>query len=271
MSGQDLHPSELAYAFSWSKSEALIGWGSGPFRAKSDAPDALSEWYQQGAERLKQSGHLLLEEDGSFAFEEAFTAGILTLVDPTVVLCAERKDGEAVRRMTVHMAKDRIIGLMLRQDGFFDVTRYADLTAATAACAAFLGASIEKAQSDARIDTPIRFLDLLQDYTRTGKARTAARALIKVGMSTDDAASAARALAEPIASGMLSVFYCSGNTAQDVEVYNIRTNSKNESWALFPPASLAAPVTLEASSVSALAARVSVAIIARMALAKSSA
>lgn len=267
MSEQDLHPSELAYVFSWSKTEALVGWGSGPFKPDSDGPEALSEWLTQGAARLQARGHLVPDKDGVFTFDEAFTAGMLALIDPTIVLCAERKDGAAVRRLTVHMADERIIGLMLRQDGFFDVTRYADLTAATAACAAFVGASLEKAQSDARIDTPMSFLSMLQDYTRTGKAKSAARALIEVGLSTRDAASATRALAEPVAAGMLKVFYCAGNEAKDVEVYNIRTNAENESWALFPPASLKAPVTLEASSLSELAARVSVAIVARMAIA----
>lgn len=269
MSEQDLHPCELAYAFSFSKTEALVGWGSAPFQPENDTPDALAQWYRQGATLLQKRGHLIAADDGTFTFAEAFTAGILTLVDPTIVLCAERKDGDVIRRMTVHMADDRIIGLMLRKDGFFDVTRYADLTAATAACAAFVGASIEKAQSDARIDTPMSFLSLLQEYTRSGKAKTAARALIEVGMSTADAASATRALAEPIAAGMFKVFYCARNEAQDVEVYNIRTNSSNQSWVLFPPASLEAPVTLEASSLSELAARVSVAIVARMALAAS--
>ena len=78
--------------------------------------------------------------------------------------------------------------------------------------------------------------------------------------------SAVAAFAKPAVSGVVSVMYCAGNVAQDVETYAALTNDAGESWVAFPPATSAGPFVLERTSVSALTARILVAVSARMVL-----
>jgi hypothetical protein len=153
MASIKIHPSELAYAFSYAKTEQITGWGDKPFLPPADAEEQAN-WLIDGEERLARAGRLIGTSETGFNFAEEMSSIILTLVDPTVVLCAERKDGEGLRRLTVHLAQDNLVGLMQHTDDMFEVTRYANLTAAAAACAAFLGAGMAPVENHARIDTP---------------------------------------------------------------------------------------------------------------------
>lgn len=98
----------------------------------------------------------------------------------------------------------------------------------------------------------------------SGQTDLALSNLVELGATSSDAASIVRAMAEPTASGMLSVLYCADNIARSAVPFSVMTNADDETWILFPPGSLEGPMILEQSSVSALTARVVVGVVARL-------
>ncbi len=251
-----MHPSELAYAFSYSETVDIIGWGRDPFLPTTQADGDPKAWYADGAARLSAAGRLVETPDKGLNFTEELTAGVLALVDPALVLLVERKEGKGLRRLTIHMGHDTVLGMSHTPDGMFELTRYADLTAATAACVGFLGAARMPVQAGARIESTQDALKEVHQLATSGQSDKAIANLVKLGASAPDAASIQRAIAEPSAAGVLSLLFCSDNVARSAKPFSVMTAPEDETWILFPPASLEGPMVIERSSVSALTARV---------------
>lgn len=257
----DLHPSELAYAMSYARADSLIGWGAGPFQPDADADRAA--WAAQGEARMIAAGRLTGTPEAGLNFTDAMTGAILALVDPSIVLLAQRKADQGVQVLTAHVRGADVIGLTRRGDGMFGLTRYADLTAAAAACAAFVGASLVPPLAATRIETTADVLSDLRRMARGGQTDAALTALRDLGAMPAGAASALNALAAPAQAGVVSVLYCAGNQVTGAEVFTVLSDATGATWVRFPPAGPDGPEILEASSVAALAARVTVGIAAR--------
>lgn len=251
-----IHPSELAYAFSYSETVDVIGWGRDPFLPTSEADGDPKNWYADGAARLSAAGRLIGTSDKDLNFTDELTSIVLALANPALVLLAERKEGDGLRRLTIHMAKDTVLGMSQHPDGMFELTRYADLTAATIACVGFLGVARAPSQAGARIDSNQEALADVHKLATSGNTDQASANLVELGASEQDAASILQAMAEPTAAGVLSILFCSQNVARNAKPFSVMTNAADETWILFPPASLEGPMVIERSSVSALTARV---------------
>ncbi len=257
-----MHPSELAYAFSYSETTDIVGWGRDPFLPTTEADGDPKRWYADGAARLAEAGRLIGTEEDGLNFTDEVTSAVLTLADPVLVLMAQRKEGDGMRRFTVHMAKETVLGLTRHPDGMFELTHYADLTAATLACVGFLGAARSPVQAGARIDSTQEALAEIHQLATNGQADVASAKLVKLGASSQDAASIQQAMAAPSAAGMLSILYCADNVARNARPFSVMTNADDDTWILFPPASLEGPMVIEQSSIPALTARVMVEIAA---------
>lgn len=265
MTAIDVHPSELAYAFSYARAEAIIGWGSAPFLPARPEDGDPADWLAAGETRMLAAGRLVGSSETGLNFTEAMTQAILVLVDPGIVLVAQRKAGDGLRTLTVHLRDGAAVGLTRQTDGQFALTRYDGLTAAAVACAAFVGATLAPADSRARIETDQATLSALNRDADAGDDDKAVAALMALGAAEPDARSAALVLAAPIAAGVVSVLYCAGNVVADAQTFSVMTNAQDHTWVVFPPASLDGPMVMERSSLSALAARVTVGMAARMA------
>lgn len=263
MSTNFMHPSEFAYAFSYAGATQIIGWDQDYFLPTADTSVAPENWLVEGEKRLVDAGRLTGSPENGLNFIDEMTAQVLALVNPSLVLQAERKEGDGLRRLTVHVSGNDFVGLNQRTDGLFDVTRYTDITSASGACAGFLGASLDPLLDEARIEASYdEFADLRKAAT-SGQLQDVVETLCGLGISDNNARSAANALGNPSASGMLTVFYCANNEIQDAEPYAVMTNQDDHTWVLFPPASLNAPLVLERSSVASLTARVAVEVASR--------
>lgn len=263
-----LHPSELAYAFSHAGVADIIGWGRAPFLPDGTEDGDPKAWYADGAARMAAADRLIEAAGKGLTFTPQITQSVLALVDPALVLMAERKEGAGLRRLTVHVAGDTLVGLMRRTDGTFELTRYADLTAATAACVGFLGAAPRPVTAGARIDATQEALTEAAALAKAGQDDAAQAALVGLGTSDGDAASVVQAIVAPKAAGTLSVFYCADNTARSAEAFSVMTTAQDETWIIFAPASLRGPMVLERSSASALAGRVVISVAARQRIAE---
>jgi len=251
-----MHPSELAYAFSYSETTDIIGWGRDPFLPTTEADGDPKRWYADGAARLAEAGRLKGTEEEGLNFTDEVTSAVLTLADPVLVLMAQRKEADGMRRFTVHMAKETVLGLTRHPDGMFELTYYADLTAATLACVGFLGTTRVPVQAGMRIDSTQEALAKVHQLATEGQGDAASAKLVALGASPEDVASIQQAMAAPSAAGMLSILFCADNVARTARPFSIMTNADDDTWILFPPASLEGPMILEQSSVSALTARV---------------
>lgn len=260
----DLHPSELAYAFAYSNTREVIGWGIEPFLPAGEGDGDPAGWTLQGEERLVAGGLLVGSPEEGLSFTPEMASAILTLADPGLVLLAQRKAGDDVRTLTIHVAGDNRVGLVRREDGIFELARYADLTAAAGACAGFVGAAMAPPDPEVRLETD--HPTLLKLKRLAGEGDRAVDLLMRSGASAPDAASASLALAQPTASGVLSVLYCANNIIEDAETYGVFTNSNDHTWITFSPAGPDGPMIFERSTLSGLAARVSVGIAARLTL-----
>ncbi|GMG82689.1 hypothetical protein LNKW23_19020 [Paralimibaculum aggregatum] len=265
MASIDLHPSELAYAFSYSRTEAVIGWGSAPFLPEPGADGDPADWLLDGEARLRAAGRLTGTPEAGLNFTEEMASAILALADPGLVLLAQRKEGDGMRTLTVHAAGDTFAGLLRRPDGMFELTRYADLTAAAGAGASFVGAALAPAGHESRIEANMKVLGRLKQLAGAGAADKVVAALVRLGAAEADARSAALALARPAAAGVLSVLYCAANEVGDAEPFSVMTDAEDRTWIVFPPAGPEGPVILERSSAGALAARIAVGVAARLA------
>lgn len=259
-----IHPSEFAYAFAYARAESVIGWGAGPFQPAGPRDADRAEWFRGGVERLTAAGRLVGTPGAGMTFTDEMTSAVLALVDPGIVLMAQRKAGDGVRTQTVHARGGDFIGLTRTAGGDFDMERYADLTAAAVASAAFVGASPAPLGTDTRIETDQETLAELKQLVGAGGTDRLAAALERLGAPGPEARSAGLALASPAAAGVLSVLYCRSNAVEDAEAFSVMTNAADETWVLFAPAGPAGPVFLERSSAAALAARVAVGIAARL-------
>ncbi|MEM7089360.1 MAG: hypothetical protein AAF496_07265, partial [Pseudomonadota bacterium] len=152
MSSNLMHPSELAYAFSFTRTQRINGWDEDSFLPAGDAGTDPVTWLTEGETRLREAGRLVDGSEAGLNFTEQTSAAVLALVDPSLVMLAERKEGEGVRKLTIHGAGTDFVGLSMREDGLFDMTQYADLTAAAGACSAFLGAALAPLDRDVRIE-----------------------------------------------------------------------------------------------------------------------
>ncbi|MEO0380253.1 MAG: hypothetical protein AAF252_08265 [Pseudomonadota bacterium] len=261
MSSIELHPSELAYAFAYAKVDSIIGWGDTPFLPEDGD---VSGWAAEGEQRLRAGRRLVGMPETGLNFSPPLTAAILALVNPTLVLLSERRNGDGVRRLSVHAAGSHFVGLIQRGDGMFQMTSYSDMMAAAGACAGFVGASLEPLRGEARVETTQKVLKTLHGAAGA-RTEDVIGGMVRLGLSKADAASAVSAFADPEAAGMLSVLYCAGNAVQDADPISVMTNAEKQTWTIFPPASLDGPMVLERSSVAALTARVAVSTAARFA------
>ncbi|HMO71559.1 MAG TPA: hypothetical protein PKC84_07950 [Paracoccaceae bacterium] len=262
----DIHPSEIAYGFSYARVSDVVGWGIGPFLPPTPEDGPLDAWLIGGEDRLIAAGTSDVAgraADAGLHLAASLTAAILALAAPEVVLLAQRKAGKGMRKMTVHCAGDDFIGLMLRGDGMFEMTRYADLVAASGACAGFVGAGIDPQESEARVETDAAGMARVMERARSGDTGGTALMLGRMGLGAVDAQSAAQALVAPAASGVVSAMYCRMNAVVDVETYSVLTDGEDRTWVIFAPAGAEGPTILELSSASGLTARVAVGVVAR--------
>ncbi|MEX0279117.1 MAG: hypothetical protein AB3N19_16470 [Ruegeria sp.] len=264
MTSEFMHPSEFAYAFSYAGAKEIIGWDQNDFLPTAEDVTAPEGWLVLGETHLVEAGRLVGSAEQGLNFTDDLASNVLALVDPSLVLLAERKEVDGLRRLTVHAAGKHFVGLTRRADGRFETIAYSDITAAAGACAAFLGASLDPLNDEARIEAGFDAFSELRQSAEHGQIDKAVASLTALGASESDAMSSANALGAPKSSGMLSVLYCANNAVQDAQPYAVMTNSEDQTWVLFPPASLDAPLVLERSSVASLTARVSVEIAARL-------
>lgn len=263
MSAITFHPSELAYAFTFSRTQEVIGWGPAPFQAPQGTP--LADWYGEGAKRLVAAGHMVPNEAKGADLTVPVTSAILALANPSLVLLAERKEGEnGLRRLTVHVGDDGTWGMTRTPEGDFEMVLYADLTAAAVAAAGFLGAALSPAEAGARFEAPQETFQDIHRHAKAGDSAAATSQLAALGASAEEAAAVIDAMTSPQASGILSALYCADNVARTAEAYSVMTNSAGQTWVLFPPASLRSPMVLEHSSVPALAGRININVVARI-------
>lgn len=256
-----LHPSELAYIFTYMKVGSVIGWGSELFAAPGD-PDA---WADEGLQRLQASGRLVPgKQPGRYRFHEDFLDVATALSDPQVVLLAQRKEGDGVRTLTHHIRDTEAIGLSLLPEGHFDLTPQPSFAAAAGAAAAFAGASPRPVDERVRIEANHKVLQRLDGMAEAGEIEPVIAALQKLGASEAEAKSAVLAFARPAASGVVSMLYCNANNVQDAEAYTVLTNEAAHSWLVFPPADADGPVVLERSSIASLTSRLVITIAARV-------
>lgn len=263
MASIKIHPSEFAYAFAYAKAKDIVGWGYEPFSPTFDDADIPTEWFSDGEARMIAAGRLIGTSEEGMNFTDELSSAILALVKPSLVLMAERRSGDEVQRLTVHVAGSDLIGLTLGVDGLFELVRYTEMTAAAGACVGFLGASLTPLFEESRIDTDMKTLTTLHKFSGSSPEK-AQKALVLLGLSESAAISAVNTLAEPQSSGMLSVLYCADNEVQDAEAISVLTSVQDHTWILFQPASVDGPMILERSAASALTARVSVGIAARL-------
>ena len=262
MSDISIHPSELSYLFSFSGTDEVVGWGSSPFRPASGTD--LSGWNGQGAKRLLDAGRLVPREDGSGSdVSPVLTAAVLALANPSLVLLAERKEGDGLRRLSIHRGDDGIWGMTRTPEGMFELALYADLTAAAVAAVGFLGAAVTPAEAGTRVEAAQDVFVDINALAKSGKAEDAAAKLIGLGIPADEAATVTEAMATPAAAGRLSVLYCADNKVRSAVSYSVMTTAAGQTWALYAPASLRSPMVLEHSSVPALAGRIVVNVAAR--------
>ncbi len=260
----ELHPSELAYIFSYMHVGTVIGWGTEPFAPPRGLADP---WYTQGRDRLLRAGRLVPgKQPGRHRFSEPMLRIAKTLSDPQIVLLTQRKHADGVRTLTVHVAGSSVVEMSLRADQDFSVLEHPTLAAAAGAAAAFAGAAREPVDEPARIEGNHKVFARIDQLADEGRAESALPALMKLGAGERQARSALRSFARPAASAVISLMYCAANAVQDAEVYTLLTNEAGESWVLFPPAAADGPVVLERTSIGALAARILVTVSARMML-----
>jgi hypothetical protein len=257
-----LHPSELACAFAFGRVTEIVGWGAEPFQPQGEA---TGDWLAQGQERLVAAGRMTAKPGGGTTLTDAMTAAVMALIDPGMVLLAQARVGEGMKRMTVHVLGADLVGLIHRQDGLFEMSRYADLTVAAVACARFAGATLEPVERPVRVDTSQKTLAEARRLARAGKLADAAPLLAGRGATTPDARAALQVLAAPAASGVVSVLYCRDGAVVAADTQSVLTGAAGDSWVVVPVGGPDGPAIVERSSVAALAARVAVGVAARMA------
>jgi hypothetical protein len=256
------HPTELAYLFSYLRVQGILGWGAEPFTPPRGQEDAF---YGEGRDRLLRNQRILPgKQPGRHRFADATAKLGAKLSDPQIVLVTHRREQDSARVLTHHVHGAHVVEMSLGTDGTFQVVEYPTLAGAAGAAAAFVGATDQPVETSVRIEANAKVFERMKELTREGKAQLAIAALTQLGADEAAARSAASAFAQPAASGVVSVMYCSGNVAQDVEPFAVVTNSADESWLTFPPAMADGPVVLEQTSVGALTARILVGVSAKL-------
>ena len=258
------HPTELAYLFSYLRVQGIIGWGADPFTPPPGRHDAF---YGEGRDRLLRNKRILPgKQPGRHRFADATAQLGITLSDPQIVIVTHRREQDSARVLTHHVHSAHVVEMSLGTDGNFQVVEYPTLAGAAGAAAAFVGATDHPVPTPVRIEANAKIFGRLKDLARHGTAQPVIAVLTQLGADEAAARSVASALAQPAASGVVSVMYCSGNVAQDIEPYAVLTNRADESWLTFPPATADGPVVLEQTSVGALTARILVGVSAKLVL-----
>lgn len=262
-----LHPSELGYAFSYARADGIIGWGKEPFLPAGAEDGDAADWFAGGEQRMVAAGRLTGTPELGLNFTDDMTGAILALVEPGIVLLAQRKTGDGVRTQTVHARGADLVGLTHQRDGLFELTRYANLTAAAVACAGFAGAAAAPAGPDAQMQMNYETTNEVKRLIGGGRTDEAVAVLTGLGAARTAADSAVLALASPTAAGALSVLYCQNNRIEDTDTFSVLTSARGETWILFSPSGASGPVVLERSSVASLTARVTIGAAARLSVA----
>lgn len=257
-----LYPAELAYGFAHARAGAIIGWGKEPFLPA--AGDVAKGWLDQGVQRLRDAGRLTGSAETGANLSGDMVRIILALASPSLVLLAQRKAGAGMRQMTVHVRNQDYVGMSRRTDGLFEVSLYANLTSACAACAGFVGAPLAERPSHTRVETGPEVVDALVRASAAGPADDVVSQAMALGLSQSEAALLVTALGRPAAAGVVSALYIQGEAVADTDTYSVFTASEGNSWVLVPLGGPEAPVVIERSSLAALAARIGVAIVARL-------
>jgi hypothetical protein len=258
------HPAELAYLFSYLRVESIIGWGADPFTPPPGKEDAF---LGDGHDRLLRNQRLLPgKQPGRFRFADATAQLGATLSDPQIVFVTQRREQDSARILTHHVAGAHVVEMSLGTDGNFQVVEYPTLAGAAGAAAAFVGATDQPVQTPVRIEANAKLIGRMKELIQQGKTLPAIHALTHLGADETVARSVTSAFAQPAASGVVNVMYCSGNVAQDVEPYAVLTNRADQSWLTFPPATADGPMVLEQTSVGALTARILVGVSAKLVL-----
>src|SRR5262245_15200945 len=248
------HPAELAYLFSYLRVQGIIGWGADPFTPPRGQEDAF---YGEGRDRLLRNQRILPgKQPGRHRFADTTAKLGATLSEPQIVFVTHRREQDSARVLTHHVAGAHVVEMSLGTDGNFQVVEHATLAGAAGAAAAFVGATDKPVQTPVRVEANAKVFERMKELARQGRSQLAIAALTQLGADEAAARSVASAFGQPAASGVVSVMYCSGNVAQDVEPYAGLTNSADESWLTFPPATADGPVLLEQTSVGALTARI---------------
>ena len=259
-----LHPSELAYVFSYMRVGGIVGWGSALFTPPPGGADAF---YRDGLARLRRAGRVLPgKQPGRFRIDEAVSRIAATLSEPQIVLVAQRRDGDGVRLLTEHVAGAHVVEMSMRADGRFAVLEQPSLAAAAGAAAGFVGASEQPAGPLVRLEATQEILARMKKLAAQGRAAAALPALVKLGAVEESARSALAALGRPEASGVASVMYCTGNSVVSSETYSVLTAPNGASWMIYAPGAPDGPVVLERTSIGGLSARILVGITARIVL-----
>lgn len=259
-----IHPSELAYAMVFARAETLIGWGSDPFLPAGPGDGEPADWLAAGEARLVAAGRLTGRPEAGLNFTDDHTAAMLALVNPGLVLLAQRRAGDGVQTQTIHAGEGAIVGLVRQSDGLFEMETYEDLTAAAAASAAFLGADAGPLAERVRIETDAAKLDEVKRLAGSGQTGAAEAGLRALGAGEAAARSAVAAMAAPAAAGVLSLLYTRANAVEEAEALALLTNAAGETWVVVTPEGPEGPVILERASVAALAARVGVDVAVRL-------
>lgn len=258
----ELHPAELAYGFANARAGAIIGWGKEPFLPA--AGDAAADWLAQGAQRLRESGRLTGSADAGFNLSGDMVRIILALASPSLVLLAQRKAGDGMRLMTVHVRDDDYVGLSRRTDGLFEVSLYANLTSACAACASFVGAPLAERPFHTKVEIPPEAAAALLKAMAAGQAGDVAAQATRLGLPQSESGALAAALGAPASAGVVSALYIQGEAVADTDTYSVFAGTPDNCWVLVPLGGPEAPLVIERTSLAALAARIGVATIARL-------
>lgn len=260
----NLHPAELAYVFSYMKVGTVIGWGPKAFLPPGGG-EADDAWYTIGRDRLLADGRLVAgKEAGRHRFTDEMLAIATALSDPQLVLLAQRREGDGVRTLTLHVHDTDVVELSKRGEDQFQAQLERSFSAAAGAAAAFVGASRQSVGEDVRIEANHRIFSKLDDLADEGEVQKALPALMKLGANEEQAKSVLLAFARPKSCGVVSLMYCAANSIQDAETYSVLTNAAGHTWVVFPPADAEGPAVLERSSLGSLVARIVTTASARM-------
>jgi hypothetical protein len=248
-----LTAAELAYVFSYLRAGAVIGWPAETFAPPAGNPDPFFAAGRDGllAKRLIRPDR----QPGRHRFDDDFVRWAVALTDPSVVVQAQRREGEGARLWSGYARGATVVETTRDTGGRFVLVGRESLAGLAGSAAAWVDPSPAAPTASIRLEVNRPIVDKLRTLSRGGKVAGARPALIQLGATPAQADSALSALATPARGGTISLLYCAGNRVMEAEVYSVLTNAAGESWLLFSPAQAAGPVVLERTALAPLAAR----------------